>query len=156
MNPLDRTARTAGILFLLTFVSAITGVALYAPLLSDPGYVTGPGADTRILFGAVCELVLIIANIGTAVVLYPEGGRNPRPSSRVDATAPAGNYCAGGGGCTGGGWTGGGVCAGGGGGCPPSYRGPPAGPVPGAPPAGPAPGSKPAPAGSSRRHGRFS
>ncbi|WP_082413644.1 MULTISPECIES: DUF4386 domain-containing protein [Arthrobacter] len=71
MNPLDRTARTAGILFLLTFVSAITGAALYAPLLSDPGYVTGPGADTRILFGAVCELVLIIANIGTAVVLYP-------------------------------------------------------------------------------------
>ena len=71
MNPLDRTARTAGVLFLLTFVSAIAGAALYAPLLSDPGYVTGPGADTRILFGAVCELVLIIANIGTAVVLYP-------------------------------------------------------------------------------------
>jgi len=71
MNPLDRTARTAGVLFLLTFVSAITGAALYEPLLTDPDYITGPGADTRILLGAVCELVLIIANIGTAVVLYP-------------------------------------------------------------------------------------
>lgn len=71
MNPQDKTARTAGILFLLTFVSAIAGAALYAPLLTDPDYITGPGGDTRILLGAVCELVLIIANIGTAVVLYP-------------------------------------------------------------------------------------
>ena len=71
MQASNRTARTAGILFLLTFVSAITGAALYAPLLTDPAYVTGPGADNRILLGAVCELVLIIANIGTAVVLYP-------------------------------------------------------------------------------------
>ncbi|MGW9405108.1 DUF4386 domain-containing protein [Arthrobacter sp. NPDC055585] len=71
MKPLDKTARTAGILFLLTFVSAIAGAALYAPLLADPGYATGPGGDTRVLIGAVCELVLIITNIGTAVVLYP-------------------------------------------------------------------------------------
>lgn len=71
MQPSQSTARTAGILFLLTFVSAITGALLYAPLLTDPGYVTGPGTDTRILWGAVCELVLIISNIGTAVVLFP-------------------------------------------------------------------------------------
>ncbi|MDK1361951.1 DUF4386 domain-containing protein [Arthrobacter sp. zg-Y1219] len=71
MQASNRTARTAGILFLLTFVSAIAGAILYAPLLTDPDYLTGPGADTRILLGAVCELVLIITNIGTAVVLYP-------------------------------------------------------------------------------------
>ena len=71
MHPSHSTARTAGILFLLTFASAITGAALYAPLLTDPGYAAGAGTDTRILWGAVCELVLIIANIGTAVVLYP-------------------------------------------------------------------------------------
>ncbi|MDM7991355.1 DUF4386 domain-containing protein [Arthrobacter sp. zg-Y877] len=71
MQASNRTARTAGILFLLTFVSAIAGAALYAPLLTDPNYLTGPGVDTRILLGAVCELVLIITNIGTAVVLFP-------------------------------------------------------------------------------------
>ncbi|MBO0906969.1 DUF4386 domain-containing protein [Arthrobacter sunyaminii] len=71
MQTSHRTARTAGPLFLLTFVSAIAGAALYAPLLTDPDYVTGSGADTRVLLGAVCELVLIIANIGTAVVLFP-------------------------------------------------------------------------------------
>ena len=71
MEASSRTARTAGILFLLTFVSAIAGALLYAPLLTDPDYISGPGADTRILLGAVCELVLIITNIGTAVVLFP-------------------------------------------------------------------------------------
>lgn len=71
MQPSQHTARTAGVLFLITFVSAITGAALYAPLLTNPDYVAGAGADTRILWGAVCELVLIIANIGTAVVLFP-------------------------------------------------------------------------------------
>ncbi|MCC9173829.1 DUF4386 domain-containing protein [Arthrobacter sp. zg-Y179] len=71
MHASNRTARTAGILFLLTFASAITGAALYAPLLTDPDYLAGAGTDTRILLGAVCELVLIVANIGTAVVLFP-------------------------------------------------------------------------------------
>lgn len=71
MNTNDRTARTAGILFLVTFVSAITGALLYAPALTDPGYVLGSGADTRILMGVLCEMVLVVANLGTAVVLYP-------------------------------------------------------------------------------------
>lgn len=67
----DRRARTAGVLFLLTFVSAIVGAALYGPLLTDPSYATGAGDDARITWGALCELVLIGANIGTAVVLFP-------------------------------------------------------------------------------------
>ncbi len=66
-----RAARTAGIFFLRTFVSAIAGAILYAPALTDPGYVEGPGADVRILLGVVCEIVLVITNIGTAIVLFP-------------------------------------------------------------------------------------
>lgn len=61
----------AGVLFLITEVSAIAGLALYQPALSDPGYVGGAGADGRVLLGAFCELVLIAAIIGTAVALYP-------------------------------------------------------------------------------------
>lgn len=60
-----------GVLFVITFVSAITGAALYTPALTDPGYVLGPGSDTMVRWGAVCEIVLAIANIGTAVVLFP-------------------------------------------------------------------------------------
>lgn len=71
MHPVDRTARVAGVLFLLTFVSAIAGALLYTPLLTDPAYVSGPGADTQVLIGVVCEIVLVIANLGTALALYP-------------------------------------------------------------------------------------
>jgi hypothetical protein len=35
------------------------------------GYIAGAGHDKRILFGALLELLLIIANIGTAVVIVP-------------------------------------------------------------------------------------
>ena len=40
--------------------------------MDDPaGYIAGVGHDNRILLGAFLELLLIIANIGTAVVIYP-------------------------------------------------------------------------------------
>ena len=67
---LRTTARTAGVLFLLTEVSAIAGLALYQPAL-EADYVSGAGADTRVLWGAVSELVLVAAIIGSAVVLFP-------------------------------------------------------------------------------------
>jgi hypothetical protein len=71
MNP-QAVARTAGVLFLITFVTSIPALLLYQPVLDDPvGYVTGGGSDNRIFFGAFLELLLIIANIGTAVVLFP-------------------------------------------------------------------------------------
>jgi hypothetical protein len=70
-RPDDRSARVAGLLFVVTFVSAIAGLLLYGPVLSDPLYVAGPGDDVRVLLGVVCEIVLVISNLGTAVVLYP-------------------------------------------------------------------------------------
>jgi hypothetical protein len=68
----QRTARIFGALFLLTFITSIPALILFQPVLDDPvGYVTNGGSDNRILFGAFLELLLIIANIGTAVVVYP-------------------------------------------------------------------------------------
>jgi hypothetical protein len=66
-----RRVLTAGVLFLVTFVSAIAGVQLYAPVLDDPAYVLGTGADVRVVLGILCEVVLIIANLGTALALFP-------------------------------------------------------------------------------------
>jgi hypothetical protein len=61
-----------GILFIITYITSIPALYLFQPVLDDPaGYVTGGGSDNRIVFGAFLELLLIIANIGTAVVLYP-------------------------------------------------------------------------------------
>ncbi len=65
-------ARTAGVLFVITFVTSIPALYLYQPVLDDPvGYIAGAGADNRIFLGVLLELLLIIANIGTAVVLFP-------------------------------------------------------------------------------------
>jgi hypothetical protein len=44
---------------------------LYDPVLNDPDYIVGAGADNRVFLGAFLELLLIIANIGTAVALFP-------------------------------------------------------------------------------------
>ena len=69
--PSRRIALIAGVLFVITFVTSIPALLLYGPVLDQVGYITGAGADTRVLMGAFLELLLIIANIGTAVVLFP-------------------------------------------------------------------------------------
>jgi hypothetical protein len=74
MNPLRRTAFVAGWLWIITFVTSIPAYfILYAPVRDDPGLITGAGTDptTSVALGAVLELVLIIANVGTAVVFFP-------------------------------------------------------------------------------------
>jgi hypothetical protein len=72
MDPLRRTALIAGVLFVITFVVSIpAALALYTVVLDHPNYIVGAGSDSRIAFGAFLEMILIVANIGTAVVLYP-------------------------------------------------------------------------------------
>jgi hypothetical protein len=67
-----KIALIVGVLFLITFITAILAVWLFQPVLDDPrGYIAGAGSDNRILLGAFMELLLIIANVGTAVVLFP-------------------------------------------------------------------------------------
>jgi hypothetical protein len=66
-----KIALIAGVLFLITFVASIVGLLLYDPVLHPAKYIVGAGADTRVRLGAICELILIVANIGTAVVLFP-------------------------------------------------------------------------------------
>lgn len=60
----------AGVLYLLTFVSIPIGF-LYYPVLNDPNYIVGPGPDTGVIVGGILEIIVALAGIGTAVVLYP-------------------------------------------------------------------------------------
>jgi hypothetical protein len=71
MDSARLTALAVGVLFILTFVTSIAGVISYGPVLSDPHYIIGAGADSRVFLGAFLELLLIITNIGCAVVLFP-------------------------------------------------------------------------------------
>jgi hypothetical protein len=40
-------------------------------VLNDLNYIIGAGADRQVSLGALLEVILVVANVGTAVVLYP-------------------------------------------------------------------------------------
>lgn len=72
MSAQRRISFAFGLLYLITFITSIPALWLFQPVLDDPaGYIVGAGDDNRIYFGALLELILIIANIGTAIVLIP-------------------------------------------------------------------------------------
>jgi uncharacterized protein DUF4386 len=68
----QKRARVFGVLYLITFATSIPALILYEPALRHPvGFVAGAGNVNKIYLGAFLELLLIIANIGTAVVIVP-------------------------------------------------------------------------------------
>src|SRR5689334_9155170 len=68
----QKRARWFGVLYLLTFITSIPALALYEPALRHPvAFVAGSGNVNNIYLGALLELLLILANIGTAVVIVP-------------------------------------------------------------------------------------
>jgi hypothetical protein len=69
MMSLRRTALVAGLFYLLTFVSIPT-LFLYAAV-RGPNFIVGSGPDTPVIVGAILEVIVGLAGIGTAVVLYP-------------------------------------------------------------------------------------
>lgn len=69
MTATRKTSFFAGVLYLLTFISIPT-LALYGPI-HGPNYITGPGPDTKVIIGAILEMIVGLAGIGTAVALYP-------------------------------------------------------------------------------------
>ena len=71
MSSTRRIALIFGVLYLATFVFSIVGLLLYSPVLHPPKFMAGAGGDTRVRLGLVCEVLLIIANVGTAVVIFP-------------------------------------------------------------------------------------
>ena len=69
MSPHRKTSLAAGVLYLLTFVSIPT-LALYGPV-RGANYILGAGPDTGALVGALLEIIVALAGIGTAVALFP-------------------------------------------------------------------------------------
>jgi uncharacterized protein DUF4386 len=68
----QKAARVFGVLFLITFITSIPALALFQPVLDDPAaYIAGGGKDNQIYLGALLEFLLILANVGTAVVVFP-------------------------------------------------------------------------------------
>ena len=68
----QKRARWFGVLYLITFVTSIPALLLYEFALRHPvAFAAGSGNVNKIYLGALLELLLIIANIGTAVVIVP-------------------------------------------------------------------------------------
>jgi hypothetical protein len=68
----QKRARWFGVLYLLTFITSVPALLLYEPALRHPvAFVAGSGNVNKIYLAALLELLLIITNIGTAVVIVP-------------------------------------------------------------------------------------
>jgi Domain of unknown function (DUF4386) len=70
VDPMRRTALVAGLLYLLTFAASIPAVFLMGPVLTNPDYVLGAGADRQVILGAFLDIITALAGIGTAVALF--------------------------------------------------------------------------------------
>jgi hypothetical protein len=79
MSSLRKTSILAGILYLLTFVSIPT-VALYRSI-HLPDYITGSGSDNPVIIGGILEIIVALAGISTAVVLYPVLGKQNKSAA---------------------------------------------------------------------------
>lgn len=67
----QRTARIMGAWFLGTFVFSIPAGLLYNPILHNTHFILGQGSVTRVELGASLEVLLVVSNIATAVVIFP-------------------------------------------------------------------------------------
>jgi hypothetical protein len=74
MDPMRRTSLAAGVLYLITFVSIPT-LMLYNPVRDNADFLLGHGSATGVLWGAFSEVVVALAGVGTAVVLFPVAKR---------------------------------------------------------------------------------
>lgn len=74
MNFSTQTAsKVIGVLFILAAVTSIIGgLILYKPILNDPDYlIQGSAHANKVVLGAIMELILVVAVVGTATTLFP-------------------------------------------------------------------------------------
>lgn len=70
MSSQRKISLAAGLLYLLTFVSIPTLTTLYVQV-KGANYITGAGPDTSVIIGGILEIIVALAGIGTAIVLFP-------------------------------------------------------------------------------------
>ena len=70
MSSTRKTALVAGIFYLITFISIPT-LAIYGPIKNHQDWILGSGSHTGVAVGALLEVIVALAGIGTAVTLYP-------------------------------------------------------------------------------------
>lgn len=66
-----RPGALAGAMYLLTHVTSVGAVVLYGTMLTDEAWGEGGGSALPQQLGALLDVVLAVAIVGTAVALYP-------------------------------------------------------------------------------------
>ena len=69
MNPTRRVALVAGLFFGLTFIHALI-LPLYDDVLNNRDFILGAGDVTPVRLGALVEIITVIANVATGVILF--------------------------------------------------------------------------------------
>lgn len=69
-DPTRTAALAGGIFYLVTFASSIPAALLLAPILTDPAYIVGPGADGQIVLACLLDLVNALTAVGSAVAVF--------------------------------------------------------------------------------------
>jgi hypothetical protein len=75
-----KTALVTGVFFVITIVASIPALGFYGPVLNDPDYIIGAGADTGVARGAFLEVITAIACIGTASPCFPSSSGSTKAS----------------------------------------------------------------------------
>jgi hypothetical protein len=70
MTGMRKAALAGGAFYLITFAFSIPALGLIDPVL-HANYIVGTGADTRVLWGCLFDLINALAGVGSAVALYP-------------------------------------------------------------------------------------
>jgi hypothetical protein len=65
-----KAAIVAGACYLLTFITSFPTLVLYGPV-RKLNYITGTASDAGVRLGAVLEVILALAGVGSALALYP-------------------------------------------------------------------------------------
>ncbi len=71
MTTYRRPGALAGAVYLLTHVTSVGAVVLYGAMLTDDGWSEGTSSALPQQLGALLDVVLAVAIVGTAVALYP-------------------------------------------------------------------------------------
>lgn len=71
MTTTRKIGKIAAVLYFITWITSIVGLAFYGPILKHSDYLSGSVSNSHLLTGAFLEIILAIANIGTAIAIYP-------------------------------------------------------------------------------------
>ena len=71
MDSTRRISLATGVFFIITFIASIPALAFYSQVLHHTDFIQGAGGDTRVAWGALLEVITLVAGIGSAVAIFP-------------------------------------------------------------------------------------